>query len=183
MLPGDYARIVDEHVQTLFARDDTFRQVAHGAKRREICQVGSRPLAIRLPAYFLQDGFEAFRAAAVQQHRSALRREFLGDAPAQAVGSARYQYRRLCRVFHDHSLPATMSQCVPSSVVDTAVKPLSVAHTLIAGCADCRCQEGRRSGRAPCRVLLEGAPVTGGRYAHLPPEVQPEGRARAETAI
>src|SRR5829696_8263939 len=49
--------------------------------------------------------------------------------------------------------------------------------------ADGQKRPGSRSGRAACLVLLEGPPVTGRGDAHLSPEVEPQGRTRAETAI
>src|SRR5215212_4978855 len=77
----------------------------HRPERGEVRQEGAYLVTARLAPYLLERSFEAFRAAAVQQHGGALRRELSSDASTQAVGGARHQYGRLRRISHGHSLP------------------------------------------------------------------------------
>src|SRR3954453_1649427 len=79
-LLDDYAGVVDEHVAVIVLREDALRQVTHGRQRGEVRQVGAHLLAARLVPHLLERSLEAFGAAAVQQHSSALRRELSGDA-------------------------------------------------------------------------------------------------------
>src|SRR5215217_6898926 len=107
---GDDASVVYEHIKAIVLREDTFRQVARGFERGEVGQVVTQLLVACLFAYSVQGGPKAFHVPAVQQHRSALPRELLRDAPAQAVGGARYEYGRFCRVSHGYSFLSMTSQ-------------------------------------------------------------------------
>src|SRR5215212_1431675 len=61
--------------------------------------------------------------------------------------------------------------------------PTALGSLAVESRADIGVQKEGNSGRAACRVLLEGTSVAGRRHAHLPPEMEPKVRARAETAI
>src|SRR5215212_10001624 len=107
---GGDASVVYEHIKAIVLQDNACRQVARGHQRGEVCQVGTQLLVACLFAYSVQGGPKAFDVPAVQQHRSALPRELLRDAPAQAVGGARYEYGRFCRVSHSYSFLSMTSQ-------------------------------------------------------------------------
>src|SRR5919112_515816 len=61
--------------------------------------------------------------------------------------------------------------------------PNALGSLAVESRADIGAQKEGNSGRAACRVLLEGASVAGRRHANLPPKMDPKGRARAGTAI
>src|SRR5829696_8096130 len=83
---------------------------SRGFERGEVGQVVTQLLVACLFTYSVQGGPKAFHVPAVQQHRSALRRELLRDAPAQAVGGARYKYGRFCRLSYGYSFLSMTSQ-------------------------------------------------------------------------
>src|SRR5215217_7971781 len=116
---GDDASVVYEHIKAIVLQEDTFRQIARGFERGEVGQVVKQLLVACLFAYSVQGGTKAFHAPAVQQHRSALRRELLRDAPAQTVGGTRYKYGRFSRVSHGCSLLSMTSQfaCCTESIL------------------------------------------------------------------
>src|SRR5215203_6916659 len=122
---GDDASVVYEHIEAIVLREDTFRQIARGFERGEVGQVVKQLLVACLFAYSVQGGTKAFHVPAVQQHRSALPREFLRDAPAQAVCGTRYEYGRFCRVSHGYSFLSMTSQfaCCTESILGHGPTP------------------------------------------------------------
>jgi hypothetical protein len=68
-------------------------------------------------------------------------------------------------------------------LVESLSYPTALSSLAVGSRADIGVEKEDKSGRAPCCVLLEGSSVAGRRHAYLPPEVEPKGRTRAETAI